>query len=121
MQNLASSAVTRRQALKLLGLGAAVGAFPRSTSAASLPFPIDAGIRTVLNDSAPEELAGAATLFHEHMSYPPDFMPRWMKYSADTRAANGGSAAANGGGGSGSGGRAGASGAAVNSAGQTAP
>ena len=34
-------------------------------------------IRTVLKDMAPETVAGA-TLFHEHLSLAPDFMPRWM-------------------------------------------
>jgi phosphotriesterase-related protein len=51
-------------------------------------FPKGAVIRTVLKDYAPEELAGGATLFHEHMSVAPDFLPRWMKFAAETRAAN---------------------------------
>src|ERR1700676_1111486 len=35
-------------------------------------------IRTVLKDMPPEALAGGATLFHEHLSLAPDFMPRWI-------------------------------------------
>ena len=52
-------------------------------------FPKGAVIRTILKDYAPEELAGGATLFHEHMSLAPDFLPRWIKFAAETRAANG--------------------------------
>jgi hypothetical protein len=36
-------------------------------------------------DYAPEELAGGATLFHEHMSFADNFMTRWTGYAADTR------------------------------------
>jgi len=42
----------------------------------------------VLRDYAPEELAGGATLFHEHMSFADDFMTRWMAISAETRREN---------------------------------
>jgi hypothetical protein len=38
-------------------------------------------IRTVLKDLAPEELSDGATLFHEHLSLAPDFLPRWIQYS----------------------------------------
>src|SRR5215471_9904945 len=34
-------------------------------------------IRTVLKDVSPDSLAGA-TLFHEHLSLAPGFMPKWM-------------------------------------------
>ena len=44
--------------------------------------------RTILKDYAPEDLAGGATLFHEHMSFATDFMTRWGGYAAETRAAN---------------------------------
>jgi phosphotriesterase-related protein len=81
---------TRRSALSLLGLGAAAAALPEFTSAAEAPtFPKGSVIRTVLKDYAPEDLAGGATLFHEHMSMATDFMTRWGRYSAETRAANG--------------------------------
>jgi phosphotriesterase-related protein len=96
MQKSTSRGWTRREALKLLGVGAAAGAFPTFASAAAPSFPKGAVIRTILKDYAPEELAGAATLFHEHMSYPPDFMPRWTTYAAETRAANGNGATGRG-------------------------
>jgi phosphotriesterase-related protein len=52
-------------------------------------FPKGAVIRTLLKDYEPDDLAGGATLFHEHMSFAADFMPRWIRFSAETRAANG--------------------------------
>lgn len=78
---------TRREALGILGMGA-VGAAWTAPAAAAPTFPKGAVIRTILKDYAPEDLAGGATLFHEHMSFPPDFLPRFMKYSAQTAAAN---------------------------------
>jgi phosphotriesterase-related protein len=87
--DLRSSGLTRREALGLLGIGACAAAFPDFLSAAAPSFPSGAVIRTILKDYAPEELAGAATLFHEHMSFAPDFMTRWTGYAAETRAANG--------------------------------
>ena len=78
------SRLTRRDALSLLGLGAAAAALPGSAA----PFPKGAIIRTVLRDCAPEELAGGATLFHEHMSFASDFMTRWTRFAFETRAAN---------------------------------
>src|SRR5438046_1692035 len=77
---------TRREALGALGIGVAAAALPAVVSAAPT-FPKGAVIRTILKDYAPEELAGGATLFHEHMSFPPDFLPRFMKYAAETQAA----------------------------------
>jgi phosphotriesterase-related protein len=68
---------TRREALNLLGAGLAAGVFERSAQAAT-QFPKGAIIRTVLKDLPPEALANGATLFHEHLSLAPDFMPRWM-------------------------------------------
>lgn len=41
-------------------------------------FPKGAIIRTVLKDLPPEALSGGATLFHEHLSLAPDFMPKWI-------------------------------------------
>jgi phosphotriesterase-related protein len=82
----------------MLGMSAAATALPDLASAQTMAFPKGAIIRTILKDYAPEELAGGATLFHEHMSLAPDFLPRWMKYAAETRAANGPPPAAGGGG-----------------------
>lgn len=76
---------TRREALGILGVGAAAAAFPEFLSAAAPTFPKGAVIRTILKDYAPDELAGGATLFHEHMSFADDFMIRWTGYAADTR------------------------------------
>jgi phosphotriesterase-related protein len=52
-------------------------------------FPKGAIIRTLLKDYAPEELAGGATLFHEHMSLAPDFNDKFRAATAAARAANG--------------------------------
>jgi phosphotriesterase-related protein len=80
---------TRRQALKALGLGSAAVAVPGSLFAEAPVFPKGAIIRTVLKDYAPEELAGGATLFHEHLQLAPDFMTRFAAAAAAARAANG--------------------------------
>jgi phosphotriesterase-related protein len=96
-QETRSTGWTRREALGIMGMGAAAAALP-SFAAAAPAFPKGAIIRTILRDYAPEELAGGATLFHEHMSLAPDFMPRWVRYSAETRAANGPDPAASRGG-----------------------
>jgi phosphotriesterase-related protein len=79
---------SRREALGLFGAGVVAAALPNRASAAP-SFPNGAIIRTVLKDYAPEDLAGGATLFHEHMSVAPDFMPRWNRFAAETRVANG--------------------------------
>lgn len=64
-----ATGLTRREALELLGMSAAAAALPGIASAqTSVTFPKGAIIRTVLKDYAPEELAGGATLFHEHLS-----------------------------------------------------
>ncbi len=52
-------------------------------------FPKGAIIRTVLKDYAPEDLAGGATLFHEHMQLAPDFNAKFGAAAAAARAANG--------------------------------
>ena len=89
MPRTTATGLTRREALELLGMSAAAAALPDIASAqTAVAFPKGAIIRTVLKDYAPEELAGGATLFHEHMSVAPDFLPRWMKFAAETRAAN---------------------------------
>src|SRR5579859_4770117 len=81
--------LSRREVLRMIGLGAAAAALPAASPAAAITFPKGAVIRTVLKDYAPEDLAGGATLFHEHLSFAPDFMTRWVRYAAETRAANG--------------------------------
>jgi len=74
--------------MRVIGLGAVATSVSRWSFAAAPTFPKGAVIRTVLKDYAPDELAGAATLFHEHMSFAQDFMPRWRQYAAETAAAN---------------------------------
>src|SRR5215475_9886785 len=72
--------LTRREALGTLGLAALV----TRTAIAAPSFPKGAIIRTLLKDYNPEDLAGGPTLFHEHMSFVPDFMPRWNRYARET-------------------------------------
>ena len=80
------STLTRREILTALGLAAAL---PRAGSCAAGPqFPKGAIIRTILEDLAPEALAGGATLFHEHLSLAPDFMSRWMALYRSRNAAS---------------------------------
>jgi phosphotriesterase-related protein len=76
------AALSRRDALRLLGVGAATAgatAFLGDLDALAamlqaggrskaVTFPKGAIIRTVLKDIPPEEIAGGATLVHEHMS-----------------------------------------------------
>ena len=71
------SRITRRDALELLGLSAAAAMIPAGASAQAPTFPRGAIIRTLLKDYAPDELAGGATLFHEHMSLGTDFNARF--------------------------------------------
>jgi phosphotriesterase-related protein len=80
--------MTRRQVLELLGIGAAAAATGVAV-ADEVTFPKGAIIRTVLKDYAPEELAGGATLFHEHMQLAPDFNAKFAAATAAARAANG--------------------------------
>ena len=61
--------MTRREALTVLAAGSISGG--RASAAGAI-------IRTVLKDLPPEALAGGATLFHEHLSLAPDFMPKWI-------------------------------------------
>jgi phosphotriesterase-related protein len=72
--------IMRRDAIKVLSAGLSAAALPESGGAAS-PFPKGAIIRTVLKDLPPDALTGGATLFHEHMSLAPDFMPRWIAFA----------------------------------------
>src|SRR5216684_814509 len=78
---------TRREALAMLGMGAAAAALPGAASAEP-SFPEGAVIRTILKDYPPEELRGGATLFHEHMSLAPDFLMRFRQYAAEAQAVN---------------------------------
>ena len=61
----------RRELLALLGAGTAAAA---ACGRGEAPAPAETGaapaaiIRTILRDVSPDELAGGATLFHEHMS-----------------------------------------------------
>ena len=59
--------MTRREALTVL----AGSAISQGKAAGAI-------IRTVLKDLPPEALSGGATLFHEHLSLAPDFMPKWI-------------------------------------------
>jgi phosphotriesterase-related protein len=106
MSSSGSGAMTRRDALQLLGIGAAAAAFPQlATGQTPAPaFAKGAVIRTLLKDYAPEELAGGATLFHEHLSLAPDFNARFTTAAAAARAANGAPAGAARGGGAAGGG-----------------
>jgi predicted metal-dependent phosphotriesterase family hydrolase len=83
-----SQQLTRRQVLEILGIGAAAAALPTGAWAQHATFPKGAIIRTVLKDYAPEELAGGATLFHEHMQLATDFNAKFGAASAAARAAN---------------------------------
>jgi phosphotriesterase-related protein len=80
---------TRRDALKILGMSAATAAVQRGVFAQGPAFPKGAIIRTILRDYAPEEMAGGATLFHEHMQLAPDFNARFAAATAAARSANG--------------------------------
>ena len=80
---------TRRQALEALGISAAAAAISNSAFAQGVAFPKGAVIRTLLKDYAPEDLAGGATLFHEHMQLATDFNAKFAAATAAARAANG--------------------------------
>jgi phosphotriesterase-related protein len=81
--------VTRRTALRSLGVGLAAAAVPAGALGQSTAFPRGAVIRTLFRDYAPDELGGGATLFHEHMSLGADFNDRFRDAAAAARAANG--------------------------------
>src|SRR5580704_337502 len=86
---MSKSLVTRRQALEALGIGIAAAATPAPGVAQDPTFPKGAIIRAILKDYAPEDLAGGATLFHEHMQLAPDFLVKFAAAAAAARAANG--------------------------------
>lgn len=73
----------------MLGIGAAAAAFPGRASAQAPAFPKGAIIRALLKDYMPEELAGGATVFHEHLQLAPDFNAKFAAATAAARAANG--------------------------------
>jgi phosphotriesterase-related protein len=87
-----SKNLTRRRAIQSLGIAGLTAALPHRVvgqPAAPLTFPKGAIIRTILKDYPPEELAGGATLFHEHMQLAPDFNAKFAAATAAARAANG--------------------------------
>jgi phosphotriesterase-related protein len=83
------SKFTRREALEMLGGAAAAAALRFDASAQAPSFPKGAVIRTLFKDYAPEDLAGGATLFHEHLSLAADFGDRFRAASAAVLAAQG--------------------------------
>jgi phosphotriesterase-related protein len=89
MSKLLSQRLSRRQALEVMGMGAAAAVLPTGAFAQTPQFPKGAIIRTLLKDYAPEELAGGATLFHEHMQLATDFNAKFGAATAAARAANG--------------------------------
>ena len=73
-----------------MGLSAAAAVvLPEGLYAQAPTFPKGSIIRTILKDYAPEELAGGATLFHEHLQLGPDFNAKFAAASAAVRAAQG--------------------------------
>jgi predicted metal-dependent phosphotriesterase family hydrolase len=89
--------ISRRQALEWLGLSAAAAALPAPSFGQAPAFARGAIIRTLFKDYAPEELAGGATLFHEHISLGADFNDRFRAAAAAVRIANGAPLAGRGG------------------------
>jgi phosphotriesterase-related protein len=82
--------LTRRDALQMVGLGAvAMAIAPLAARAQTPTFPKGAVIRTLFKDYPPEELAGGATLFHEHLSLGEDFSDRFRAASQAVLAAQG--------------------------------
>src|ERR1700741_2250870 len=82
-----SAGWTSRGAIGLRGGGVAAATLPAAR--AQTGFPKGAVIRTLLKDYAPEELAGGATLFHEHLQLGRDFNQKFTAATAAVRAANG--------------------------------
>lgn len=74
--------LTRRTALRWLGGLSAMALAPSTrVFAQGTTFPRGAVIRTLFRDYAPDELAGGATLFHEHLSLGTDFNDRFRAAS----------------------------------------
>jgi phosphotriesterase-related protein len=81
---------TRRDALHGIGMSAvALALTPLAVRAQAPTFPNGAVIRTLFKDFTPEELAGGATLFHEHLSLGEDFSDRFRAASQAVLAAQG--------------------------------
>ncbi|RYG77642.1 hypothetical protein EON77_10095 [bacterium] len=68
--------------LQSFAAAGAAAALP-ATGAGAPAFPAGAVIRTLFKDYRPDELAGGATLFHEHLSLGPDFMDKFNAASAE--------------------------------------
>ena len=66
---------------------ALLGASALASAANQPKFPKGAIIRTVLKDLRPDALSSGATLFHEHMSLSPDFLPKLLPMMASLRRA----------------------------------
>ena len=88
MSYLDQRGFTRRRVFGVLGAGAAVAA-TRGLFADEPAFPKGTIIRGLLKDYDPAELAGGATLFHEHLQLGTDFNQRFAAATAAARAANG--------------------------------
>jgi len=64
----------RRKAIRLMATGFAGAALmPSAAISRDAAFPKKAIIRTILHDLRPEDLAGGATLYHEHLSFSREF------------------------------------------------
>jgi len=81
--------LTRREALQAMGAATLSMAFGLDARAQTAAFAKGAVIRTLFKDYAPEELAGGATLFHEHLSLGSDFNERFRAAAAAALAAQG--------------------------------
>jgi phosphotriesterase-related protein len=81
--------LTRRETLRSFWATAAAALVARNARAQQPVFAEGAIIRTILKDYAPEDLAGGATLFHEHLQLATDFGARFGAATAAARAANG--------------------------------
>jgi phosphotriesterase-related protein len=81
--------LTRREALQMVGSAVAAATFRWDAAAQPPSFPKGAVIRTLFKDYPPEELAGGATLFHEHLSLGTDFGDRFGAASAAVFAVQG--------------------------------
>jgi phosphotriesterase-related protein len=86
MSTLFAQGLSRRKALKVFGAATALSG---CLFADEPTFPQGAIIRALLKDYKPEELAGGATLFHEHLQLAKDFNAKFSAATAAARAANG--------------------------------
>jgi phosphotriesterase-related protein len=80
--------MNRRELIELLGAGAAGALIGDAAFAQTPTFARGAIIRTLFKDYAPEELAGGATLFHEHTQLGVDFNAKFTAAAAAARALN---------------------------------